>query len=155
MLQTRHLGWNHWSASSDGESFVNILTDSLWYLDGHHQAFDDHSCNIASNFQSFQGYSRSEGSKHRCRDVTNLSAGTLDAFSSSLNKLLLQPWFDQDKWKPMRRSVTKLAYSMAKYAVCLREKRTAVGEYHTALTPIHSASDCERFCSIPNIKQYG
>ena len=128
---------------------MNILTDSLWYLDGHHQAFEDRSCNIPSDFQSFQGYNRPEGSKHRRRDVTNLSAGTLDAYSSSLNKLPLQPWFDLDRWKPMRRSVTKLADSMAKYAVYLRERSTAVEEYHTALTPTRSASDCESFCMIP------
>ena len=117
---------------------MNVLTVCLSYLDGHHAAFKDRSMDISSDFQSFQGYNKPEASKHRRKDAASLSTGTLDAYSSSLNKLLLQPWFDLERWKPMKRSVTMLkAFRRhAKYTVYLREKCNTVKEHHAALTPL-------------------
>lgn len=100
------------------------------------------------DFQHFQGYNKPEASKHRRKDVAHLDASTLDAYSSSLNKLLLQPWFDTKRWMAMR-SVTMLAECMAKYTAYLKTKCDFVKKHHTALMPVCSASDCESFCLIP------
>lgn len=72
---------------------MNVLTECLWYHDGHHSAFKECCIDIPSDFLGFQGYYKPEASKHRRKEAANLSAGTLDAYSSSLNKLLLQSWF--------------------------------------------------------------
>ena len=37
MLERKKLGWSPCAVSSSGESFVNLLTDCLWYLDGHYE----------------------------------------------------------------------------------------------------------------------
>ena len=94
MLEEKELGWSQWSVSSEGENFVNVLMECLWYLDGHHSTLKDRCVEIPSTFQHLQGYNKPEASKHRRKDATNLDASMLDAYSSSLNKLLLQPWFD-------------------------------------------------------------
>lgn len=46
----------------------------------------------------------------------------------------------------MQRSVAVLRDGMAKYAGHLMMKCVTVNENHTALTPVHSTSDCESFC---------
>lgn len=148
MLTEKQLGWSHWTVASDGQNFVNVLTECLWYLDGHHTAFKDRSVEIPSDFQRFQGYNKPEDSKHRRKDLANLSASTLDGYSSTLNKLLLQPWFDLERWKAMRRSVAVLADGMAKYAGYLKTKCVTIKENHTALTPVRGTSDCESFCVL-------
>ena len=104
---------------------------------------------IPSDFQQFQGYNKPEASKHRRKDVANLDASMLDAYCSSLNKLLLQPWFDLQRWKAMRMSVTMLVECMAKYAAYLRTKCELVKKRHAVLTPVCSASDCKSFSVIP------
>ena len=35
------LGWTTFSLTSIGENFVNTLTNTLWYLDGHFRALID------------------------------------------------------------------------------------------------------------------
>ena len=135
MLEEKKLGWSHCSVCSDGESFVNLVTDCLWYLDGHHQALKDRCMEVPSEFYRFQGYNKPEASKHRCRDIGNLEANTLDAYSSSLNKLLLQPWFDLKGWRTMRTAVTLLAECMAKYAAYLKSKCESVQKHHASLEP--------------------
>ena len=149
MLEEKELGWNHWSVSSEGENFVNILTECLWCLDGHHSTLKDRCIEIPSAFQHLQGYNKPEASKHRRKDATNLDASKLDAYSSSLNKLLLQPWFDTKRWTGMRQSTTMLAEYMTKYAAYLKAKCDTVKKHHATLTPVRSASDCESFCLIP------
>jgi hypothetical protein len=133
MLEEKELGWSHWSVSSGGENFVNVLTECLWYIDGHYSAFKDRCMEIPSDFQHLQGYNKPEASKHRRKDVGNLDASTLDAYSSSLNKLLLQPWFDMKRWVTMRRSVTMLAECMAKYAAYLKAKCETIKKHHATI----------------------
>ena len=70
---------------------MNVLTEYLWYLDGHHSTLKDRCVEIPSAFQYLQGYNKPEASKHRCKDATNLDANRLDPYSISVSKLLLQP----------------------------------------------------------------
>ena len=81
---------------------MNSLTNTLWYLDGHFRALEDRYCHVPIDFKVFEGYNQPEKSKHRRKDVTNLSAATLDSYSTTLNQLLLQPCFDQERWKLMK-----------------------------------------------------
>ena len=148
MLERKKLGWSPCAVSSSGESFINLTTDCLWYLDGYYQAFKDRCLEIPSEFNLFQGYNKPEASRHRRREVGTLDASTLDAFSSSLSKLLLQPWFDLKGWKAMRSNVSSLAECMAKYATYLKSKCDSIKTHHAALEPVRSASVCESFCFI-------
>ena len=147
-LERKNLGWSHSTVSSDGEGFVNLLTDCLWYLDGHHSALKDRCMEIPSEIDQFQGFNNPEASKHKRKEVGNLDASTLDAYSNSLNKLLLQPFFDLKRWKGMRGAVTSFVECMTKYAMYLRKKCDSVKTHHAALQPVRSASDHESVCLI-------
>lgn len=103
---------------------------------------------IPSEFNQFQGFNKPEASKHKRKEVGNLDASTLDAYSNSLNKLLLQPFFDLKRWKAMRGAVTSLVECTTKYALYLRKKCDSIKTHHAALQPVRSASDHESFCLI-------
>ena len=128
---------------------MNTLTSVLWYLDGHFGALQDRSCHIPDVFNVFHGYNQPEKSKHRRKDITNLSSATLNSFSTTLNQILLQPCFDQDRWKLMKKSVQDLAESTTKYALYLREKNLVMQDNHSASSVVQSASDCESVCILP------
>lgn len=142
MLEEEQLGWSHWSVSSDGESFVNLLTECLWY----HVSWQIPSLH-AFDFQHLQGYHKPEASKHRHKDIGNLNAHILDAYTSSLNKLLLQPWFDMKGWNFMR-SATMLETVWPNMLHTWRQTANAIKKHHAALTPVCSAADSESSCLI-------
>ena len=149
VLGGRGLGWTTFNLPSVGEDFVNTLTNTLWYFDGHFTTFEERSCHIPDDFKVFEGYNKPEKSKHRKKDATNLSASILDCFATSLNQLILQPCFDQKKWESMKKSVGDLADSMTKYALYLCEKNEVVQENHGTPSVIRSVSDVESVCILP------
>ena len=148
MLQDKGLGWTTFSLPSVGENFVNTLTNSLWYLDGHYRALEDRFCHVPSIFKLFEGYNTPEKSKHRRKDAANLSAAILDSYSTTLNQLLLHPCFDHEKWKLMKKSVGDLAECMTKYALYLHRQNLVMQKNHSALSVIRSVSDCESICIV-------
>ena len=54
-------------------NMVRILTDTLWFLDGHQATFRERSCDIPVVFNQFANFNRPELSKHRKRSSGNLS----------------------------------------------------------------------------------
>ena len=149
MLEERGLGWTTFSLPSIGENFVNTLTNTLWYLDGHFRALEGRFCHVPDDFKAFEGYNKPEKSKHRRKDITNLSAATLDSYSTTLNQLILHPCFDQEKWKHMKKSVEDLAECMTKYALYLHKQNFVMQENHDASSVVRSISDCESICVLP------
>ena len=55
-------------------STTRMLTDALWFLDGHQATFRDHSCDIPFVFNQFANFNRPELSKHRKRSSVSLSS---------------------------------------------------------------------------------
>ena len=55
-LRDNKLGWEAAYAKQLGLSFVNILGNTLWALDGNHETLADRSCYVPTMFQQFQGY---------------------------------------------------------------------------------------------------
>lgn len=49
--------------NSHGKNFISMLQEILWYIDGHQKTKERHSCTIASEWQSFNGYNFLEKSK--------------------------------------------------------------------------------------------
>ena len=98
-LHDNKLGWSHDLVHSVGANFVTAITDCLWCIDGHTGTMESRSCSVPREFLQFHGYNLPEKSRHRKRDVRNMSAADLDAHASILNSLLLQPWFDTRTWR--------------------------------------------------------
>ena len=72
------------SVNSCGKNFTKVMVDCLWYVDGHHETLRKQSCPIPQLFQQFVGYNIPEVSKHRKRQVSNMSSTVLSTLASSL-----------------------------------------------------------------------
>ena len=53
---------------------TKMLTDALWFLDGHQATFCDRSCDIPVVFDQFTNFNCPELSKHRKRSSVSLSS---------------------------------------------------------------------------------
>ena len=72
------------SVNSCCKNFTKVMVDCLWYIDGHHDTLRKQSCPIPQLFQQFVGYNIPEASKHRKRQVSNMSSTVLSTLDSSL-----------------------------------------------------------------------
>ena len=88
-LQENDVGWSRDTANSMGSDFVNELADCLWYIDGHSASLDSRACTLPQEFRHFEGYNKPEKSKHRKRDLENLSVTTLDQHCNLLNSFII------------------------------------------------------------------
>ena len=56
LLEEMNIGWTPDAVDSIGERFVKQLTNTLWYLDSHHQKFSSRNIRLPKEFNSFQGF---------------------------------------------------------------------------------------------------
>ena len=127
-MQKNELGWEPAHAKSCGNTLVNTLADTLWYIDGSHKAFADRSYPIPHMFEEFVGYNRPEMRKKRKRNYTNLKVDELEAHSSSLYTLASSSYLKRQKWQSVYEAVLKLAEGLRQYSNCLRKQIEAVAE---------------------------
>ena len=80
-LDEKQLGWSPDSVEISGEDFINGFTDVLWCIDGHKRTLASRAC---KEFESLLGYNKPKKSKHRRKDVANLSSDVLDHHVSTL-----------------------------------------------------------------------
>ena len=147
-LEKNNLGWSRDAVDDVGANFIAALTDCLWYIDGHHSSLESRSCHLPVEFKHFQGYNNPEKSRHRRRDVENLSSAVLDNNSSILSSYLLQPWLESGKWKAIRSAVCGLADGIAKYSAYLKEKNKEVLCNHRKMSPVRVLEESDRYCLI-------
>ena len=81
LLEEQKLSYSSAKAESSGQNLVKMLTDCLWYIDGHHDSLKKQSCPVPPIFGPFTGYNVPERSKHRKRTTTNLSSDILKVVS--------------------------------------------------------------------------
>lgn len=98
-----------------GTHFVSLLTDVLWYADGHHDTLGSQSCPIPRVFQSFVGYNVPELSKHRKRALSNMSSIQLDSYSQQLYQCLFAHYWKQDQFSTLCIAVEGLACCLKEY----------------------------------------
>ena len=60
-------------------------SQTLWYVDGHHEVLKSRACEIPTIFNGFVGYNIPEMSKHRKRQVGNMSGEVLQQHASSFS----------------------------------------------------------------------
>ena len=83
--------WND-GGNSHGKSFIAMLQEVMWYIDGHHETLEARSCSIPSEFKSFTGYNVPEKSKHRKRAHVNLSQEVLSKHVMLLKESQMCSW---------------------------------------------------------------
>ena len=91
-LQEKSVGWSPDSKEGVGKEFLNAFTEVLWYIDGHEETLSSRGCSIPTEFKLFFGYNVPVKSKHRKKDISNLSCDVLDHHAAMLNHYLLCSW---------------------------------------------------------------
>ncbi len=133
---------------------MKSLTDTLGYIDGHHESLKKQSCPIPEPFTRFTGYNTPELSKHRKRTVQNLSSSSLQAMSTSLFHTLQASYWKRPLWQGFHSEVESLVTNIADYAEYLVAQNKTMKTLHARETPVRQISDalCVKYvhpCSGP------
>ena len=59
------LKWKPSDVAGIGNSFLKVLVDTLWFLDGHHDVLCKRGNKIPESLKHFTGYNTPEVSKHQ------------------------------------------------------------------------------------------
>ena len=149
LLEQNDLVFKRSEVACVGEQFVQRLTETLWYVDGHHEVFKSRGGEIPSVFSSFTGYNLPEASKHRKRQIGNMSREVLQQHSRQLFLCLQASYWERSIWQPFRSDVETLARILAEYAEYLSEKNKQIKLVHTQLQPIRDMGDNMHFTFLP------
>ena len=149
LLDENNLAWHASEVSVTGQHFVSALTDTLWYIDGHHAVLSGRSCNISVVFAGYTGYNIPEVSKHRKRVSGNMSADTLRILSNRLFNCLQATYWDRPRWKDFHKDVEMLARSLASYIEYLNEKNKQMKLVHASPVPIQDIGEGLQFSFLP------
>ena len=93
---------------SVGKKFITDLSNTLWYIDGHHRVLSSRSCDIPKFFSNFTGYNRPEKSKHRKRSISNLKRDKLLELASNLQEHVVSSWIQRHEWCTFRVALSNL-----------------------------------------------
>ena len=126
-LDERHLGWSPDIANTTGKNFINAFTDALWCIDGHERTLASRACSIPKDFDVLFGFNQPEKSKHRKKDIANLSCDVLNHHISTLNHFLLNSWMRSSLWTPVREIISQFTSSPSNYAKYLVKKNCRDG----------------------------
>lgn len=148
ILKFLNLVWN--SDLKCGEKLVHALTESLWYIDGHHHLLSERSnIPVPAVFAQFQGYNLPELSKHRKRTLANLNSTTLEHHSRALATCLDSTYWDSSSWKKFKPDFAQLTESVAGYVTHLAKKRKEVSKNQSSVVPVRSLSENMQLYHIP------
>ena len=147
-LEERHLGWSPDSVDCAGKNFLNGFTEVLWYIDGHEGTLASFGCGIPQDFHVLLGYNQPEKSKHRRKDVTNLSCDVLHHHISTLNHFLLQSWIKSAPWLPIKELLSQLTTSLLKYVAYMKNKNAEMKRNHAMSQPVRNIDDSVSYTSI-------
>ena len=149
LFEKRKWGWDTGSGNTLGKLFLLKLRDVLWYIDGHHGAFENRSFPIPEVFKAFDGYNVPELSKHQKRKTGNMSYDILISHVDTLKKSLLASWMQQQKWRTLRESVDQLATSLDDYSTYLRQQMRSVKQKQESTISSASISDAGTLKVLP------
>lgn len=96
-----------------GRNFTKMAVDCLWYIDGHHNTLQKQSCPIPQLFHHFVGYNTPKLSKHRKRQVTNMSSAMVSTLASSLFQDLQGSFWSHASLQRLYQQTQSLAQSLA------------------------------------------
>jgi uncharacterized protein YukE len=125
------------------------MFDTLWFLDGHHHVLCKRGHKIPESLKHFTGYNTPEISKHRKRNLQNLSEITLREFSNRLFTRLQDTFWERSGWKDFKSDIKSLATSMSDYANYLKEQNKKTKHFQSLTEPVRSIADNLDFRFLP------
>ena len=127
--------------NSSGRNFTKTAVDCLWYIDGHHDTLQKQSsCPIPQLFH-FVGYNTPELSKHRKRQVSNMSSAMPSTLTSSLFQNLQGSFWSHASLQRLCQQTRSLAQSLAGYAEYLSSQNKIMKDLHFQSNPVRQLSD--------------
>ena len=134
---SQNLGWEE--PDSVGKKFITDLSNTLWYIDGHHRVLSSRSCDIPNFFSNFTGYNRPEKSKHRKRSISNLKRDKLLELASNLQEHVVSSWIQRHEWCTFRVALSNLIEAISLYASYLNVRNDAMKVCHSSSEPVNFA----------------
>ena len=120
---------------------MKVLTDALWYIDGHDSKLSERSCEVPVIFKQFSGFNKPEMSKHKKRSVSSLSGDVLRSHCQRLFSNLQPGFWDRRSWKVIKREVELLARNLQKYCDLLKVKKQKMFDHHQSEEQIRSVGN--------------
>ena len=141
-LETNSLGWSPDSVKSLGLTFVNTLSDAMWYINQNHATLSSRGYHVPETLRCFSGYRNPEQQKKRKIDQSFLQQDELKAHGSALYNLALASHLKKDSWASIRTAILSLADSLTKYGNYLASQNKCVSAYfiiflHKQLKYVH------------------
>jgi uncharacterized protein YukE len=148
-LERRQLKCKQSDVAGVGNSFLKVMVDTLWFLDGHQHVLCKRGHKIPESLKHFTGYNTPELSKHRKRNLQNLSEITLREFSNRLFTRLQDTFWERSGWKDFKSDIKSLATSMSDYANYLKEQNKKTKHFQSLTEPVRSIADNLDFRFLP------
>ena len=149
-LEERQLKWKQSDVAGIGNSFLKVLVDILWFLDGHHDVLCKRGNKIPESLKHFTGHNTPEVSKHRKRNLQNLSEITLRELSNRLFTCLQDTFWERSGWKDFKSDIKSLATSISDYAAYLKQQNKKTKHFQSLTEPVRSISDNLDFRFLPH-----
>ena len=90
LIDKQKLGWSPNTVEAMEKKFVNILTDTLWCIDGHGKTLMSHNTAIPSLFSRFSGFNKRES--HGQEKSLETTTTKLLTFSKNFFSISEEPW---------------------------------------------------------------
>lgn len=138
LFQNKNVGWKGGLHIDVGKTFIERLTQVLWYIDPHLPKFKKRGCNLPQLFAELPTYAQNQHynqffhtSKHKKIEVTREKLTNL---IKSLDLCLVQPWASSDQWIDIIPSILELSEMIHKYIEYLEKVNVAMEKVHSSTT---------------------
>jgi hypothetical protein len=120
LFQVQSVGWIGGSHNTIGKTFVNCVTNAIWYIDPHLSTLRTHSYYLPALFTQLKTYQ--EGGTYNTYYYTShhkkhpLSQQKLLNLANSLELSISQPWANSDIWNQVMPEIFSLIEILKSYA---------------------------------------
>ena len=130
-LALNNVGWSADCVSKYGPSFINTVSDCMWYIDEHHESLSRQVCGVPVGLRHLQNYNKPELHGHKRKGWVVLCKETLRQYVISLNSALAHAYMQSESWRCIRSILEKLSTQLSKYETYLEKKNEQAAEHHT------------------------
>ena len=138
LFQEKNVGWKGGLHNDIGKTFMERLTQILWYIDPHLPKFMKRGCNLPKLFTELPTYAQNQHynqffntSKYKKIEVTQEKLTNLVI---SLDLCLVQPWASKDEWITVIPSVLEFSQMIYKYIEYLKRVNAEMEKVHSSTT---------------------
>ena len=113
------------------KDFVNTVVELYFYIDGHYEGMSENIFGVSLPNKMFHGFNKPEKSKHRKRQLNNLSMESLEKKTISLKVAMqAQIYMNSNEWKTVRGELESLVDFCDAYIKYLKRKNKKMATLH-------------------------